>query len=218
MALLGRLQIPAIGGNRIAFDAVAVEKQVAVIILPPVVAGLSRPAVPVPRLDDIDRHAPAVLAAAAEHVHGVGIVRAGGGPEPAHRRGFVFRHAGAVEQHPAEPHLRLAHAALGRDPDPAGGDIRRPAQQLMQFVARHPCEPGSIGLHRRLFTGPHPRRRPSGAADCDSRRSAGPRSANPDWPGQHRGSPDPGRTTGCVRHRRAPGSGSRRTPRPGRRA
>src|SRR5579863_1088348 len=65
-------QIPAQGLEAVGRDAAAVEQQIAEVVLAPVSAALGRGAIARRGALEVDRHAPAVLVAAAHHVHRLG--------------------------------------------------------------------------------------------------------------------------------------------------
>src|SRR6185312_17286299 len=96
----------------------AIEEGVTEVILPPIMAALGRAAIARRGARQVRRHAPAVLLAAADHVHRLGVSLVGSAGEPTECRALVPLHPAAIEQHPAQAQLGGGYAALGGAADP----------------------------------------------------------------------------------------------------
>ncbi|MNG14717.1 hypothetical protein D3C84_984920 [compost metagenome] len=135
MAQLRRAQVKRQCLALVALDAASGGQQVRVVVHPPVkscgggraeVSGGSR---------QVDRAAPTLFQAAAEHVPGHGIATLGGDLEPGARQCGVLLDALAVQENLAEQRLCFGQAIPGGIQDGAGRLARVAGQAFAQLFA-----------------------------------------------------------------------------------
>jgi hypothetical protein len=90
-------QIPAQGPRPVGRDSAAVEQQIAEVVFPPVVPALRRGTIAHRRARKVARHAPAILVAAADHVHGLGFSLRRRALKPTECRRLIVRHPAAAQ-------------------------------------------------------------------------------------------------------------------------
>jgi hypothetical protein len=120
---------PAVTGH-----ATTIEQHIAEVVLAPVVTAPGRQFILRGGAHRIRRRAPAVLEAAAHHVHGLGVTLRRRPLKPAKSGVGVQRYARTRQQHPSHPQLRGSQAAIRCAADPHHRLLRIAAQQFLQLA------------------------------------------------------------------------------------